>query len=70
MQLAVLNSHGLLLPAVLLLLLQEIATVLIRLYQQYTFELLHPEQQIPLPLKHTLGLIPAAGLRVRVHKRS
>lgn len=53
----------------LVLYLQEVATVLIRLYQQYTFELLHPEQQVPLPLKHTFALIPAQGLKVRVHKR-
>ena len=50
--------------------LQEVATVLIRLYQQYTFELLHPQQQVPLPLKHTFALIPAQGLRVRVHSRT
>jgi hypothetical protein len=48
--------------------LQEVLIALVRLYQCFTFEL--QPGQVPLPLKQTFALIPAQGLRVRVHKRS
>jgi hypothetical protein len=48
--------------------LQEVLIALVRLYQRFTFKL--QPGQVPLPLKQTFALIPAQGLRVRVHKRS
>lgn len=37
---------------------------LVRLYQEYSFQL--EPGQVPLPVKQTFALVPARGLKVRV----
>lgn len=47
--------------------LQAVVTTVARLYQQYSIEL--EPGQVPLQVKQTFALVPAQGLRVRLHKR-
>jgi hypothetical protein len=47
--------------------LQAVVTTVARLYQQYSIEL--ESGQVPLQVKQTFALVPAQGLRVRLHKR-
>lgn len=47
--------------------LQAVITTVARLYQQYSIEL--EPGQVPLQVKQTFALVPAQGLRVRLHRR-
>lgn len=47
--------------------MQEVAITLVRLYQQYRIKL--QPGQIPLKVKQTFALAPAAGLYVSVNSR-
>lgn len=50
------------------LLLQAITATIAHLSLQYSFQL--ELGQVPLPVRQTFALVPAQGLRVRLHRRS
>jgi hypothetical protein len=58
---------ALLLLLLLLLLLQVVTAAVARLLQSFSFAL--EPGQVPVRVKQTFALIPAQGLRVRVHRR-